>query len=418
MIVWYLNHYASFPESGFPGRPYYLCRSFVDHGHDAITIRASYHHLTDHPVENTNINQLSEHEGVNYYCVPARNYQGKGLTRFRNMVDYAHGISRLARAVSAGRLPKPDVMISSCPHPFAYPRASKLARRFKAVLIYEVRDLWPESLVETLRMSTLHPMIIWMSHIEKGAFRTAQAVVSLLPNTLDYMSRKGLDPRKFHHIPNGVSRPEWDTTPDPLPPEHQVVFDRSKAAGKLIVVYAGAHGLPNALDQILDLQRLGGNQRPYHFILIGNGVQKSALQQRTQDENIDFVTFLPRMKKSRVRAALRQSDICFIGWHPAEVYQYGISPNKIGDYFMAGKPIVHAVRAANDPVKEARAGISVEPYNPHQLDQALREFAAMKKEDREEIGARGRRYALENLEWSILGRQYVQLCELLVKNNS
>jgi glycosyltransferase involved in cell wall biosynthesis len=113
-----------------------------------------------------------------------------------------------------------------------------------------------------------------------------------------------------------------------------------------------------------------------------------------------------------------QANCCFIGWQKKDIYRYGISPNKLGDYFMAGKPVLHAVAAGNDPVAEAKAGLSVEPYNPHQLDRSLRELISMGSEGRNRMGARGRQYALETLEWSVLGKRYENLCQSLIEKSS
>jgi len=85
---------------------------------------------------------------------------------------------------------------------------------------------------------------------------------------------------------------------------------------------------------------------------------------------------------------------------------------------MAGKPVLHAVCAGNDPVSEAAAGISTEPYNPKQLDESLREFITMGEEGRNRMGARGRQYALDNLEWSVLGHRYEVLCQSLIGEKS
>ncbi len=414
MIIWYFNHYAMLPGIGTPGRPYYLASALRDNGYRPVIFFASHHHLAPDPASCEIWEQIQEYYGVEYYCVPVRDYQGSRVGRFLNMRDYGSGISRLAEQVDCGRLPKPDLIISSSPHMFCYPPARHLARKYGSGLVYEVRDLWPAALVDVMGLRRWHPAILWMSAIERQAYKESDAVVSLLPGARDYMVRRGLMPERFVYIPNGVSADEWAKESEPLPPEYQQAFSRVRESGKLLVVYAGAHGIPNALDQVLDLNRINSGNRPYHFIFIGEGVNKLELQERVCRENIHFVNFLPRMKKSFVRSALRQADVCFIGWKNKQIYQYGISPNKIGDYFMAGKPVLHAVNAGNDPVAEAEAGISVDPYNAEQLDQALKKFAAMEQNVREAMGARGRKYALEHLEWGILGKKYVKLCESVV----
>jgi len=335
------------------------------------------------------------------------------------MLDYAGEVEKLAKKVRSGELPKPDILIPSCVHIFAYPAAKKLAAIFGSKVIFEVRDIWPLSLVELAGVSPWHPLILWMSSIEKKAYREADAVVSLVPNAVEYMGKKGLSPEKYHYIPNGVNLEEWDPPFEPLPEEHQAVFNKYRGMGKMIVVYAGAHGPPNALDQVLDLKGvLKNREAPYHFIFIGSGVAKDSLMERAQKEAIDFVSFLPRITKKSVISAILQADVCFMSLKNSPIFRFGISPNKLGDYLVAGRPILYAVNASNNPVEEAESGISIEPYNVRQLDDALRKFQEMSESERKEMGQRGRAYAVENLEWTLLGKKYAALCELLDGSSS
>lgn len=252
--------------------------------------------------------------------------------------------------------------------------------------------------------------------IERKAYSTADAVVSLVPKANEHMERLGLKSNKYNYITNGVDSKEWSWPYETMPALHQRAFDDCRSRGKFIIVYAGAHGLPNALDQVLDLNKVIGKEvPPYHFIFIGDGVCKEALMHRVNNECIEYVTFLPRITKKQILTALLQADCCFIGWQKKNIYRYGISPNKLGDYFMAGKPVLHAVVAGNDPVAEANAGYSMEPYNPIQLDQSIRKLINMGPEGRSRMGARGKHYALENIEWSILGRRYEMLLRLLME---
>jgi len=322
----------------------------------------------------------------------------------------------MAREIKMGRLERPDIVIPSCAHIFSYLSARSIAKRFKTKLIFEVRDLWPLSLIELAGLSRLHPLVLFMSCIEKSAYKKSDAVVSVLPNAVDYMASKGLDRQKFNYIPNGVNAEEWKTSDQLLNGAFKAVIDFVKAKGKFIVVYSGAHGFPNALDQVLDLKNVLQEQdAPYHFIFIGDGNRKRYLEERAQKEKSHFVSFFPRVPKRKILPVILQADACFIGWQKKNIYRFGISPNKIGDYFMAGKPVVHAVEASNDPVAEVGAGITVEPYNPVQLDHAIRQLIAMGSEERNRIGESGKKYALENLEWSILGKRYADLCQKLLK---
>ena len=136
---------------------------------------------------------------------------------------------------------------------------------------------------------------------------------------------------------------------------------------------------------------------------------------QARDGDASFVTFLPKISKQQVITALDLADVCFIGSHKKEIYRFGTSPNKLGDYFMSAKPVLSALdTSGNDIVREARAGISVEPYNARELEDALQRLCSMTPEDKKSMGMNGRQYALENFDWEILGRRYVDICSSLI----
>lgn len=414
MKIWYLNHYATPPHLGIPGRPYALANNLQKLGHNVMIARATSQGA-EQSVQPDDYNQSRLYAGVNYYHIPTRTYQGNGLGRLMNMLDYSRGVRKLATKIDRQELARPDVLIPSCVHPLAFPPAHFLATKYGAKLIYEVRDIWPLSLVELAGVTAMHPLVLWFGWIEKRAYRYADAVVSLLPNALEHMAPLGLEKRKFHFIPNGIDRQEWEAPAVPLPAEHEKTIKKIKEQGKLVVMYTGSHGPPDALDQLLNLNRIVGNKdRPYHFVLIGDGIDKQKLLQRAKEDSMSFITFLPKITKLQVITALTRTDVCFIACQKKDIYRFGISPNKLGDYFMSSKPVLNVLDSAvNDIVKISGAGISVEPYNTDQLENALQRFCAMSNEERIAMGENGRRYALENLDWEILGRKYATLCESL-----
>ena len=418
MNIWYLNHYANPPSIGIPGRPYALATNLQKCGHNVLIIRATYYHGIQQTPLDAHGRRIT-YEGVDYYHIPTRIYQGNGLGRLMNMLDYSRGVRNLTAKIDKAELPTPDVLIPSCVHPLAFPPALFLARKYKAKLIYEVRDIWPLSLVELLGVPSYHPLVLWFSQIERTAYREADAVVSLVPNAYEHMGPLGLEKHKFHFIPNGIDQQEWMGCPMTLPSGHEKTIRKIKGEGKLVVLYTGAHGPPNALDQILDLAKINGGDkpRPYHFVFIGDGIAKDILMRRVKDEGISFVSFLPRITKAQVISALALADVCFVASQKKDIYKYGTSPNKLGDYFMSAKPVLNALYSAgrinNDYVAQANSGISVESYNTREIENALQRFCAMTSDERRHMGENGRRYALENLDWEILGRRYALLCESL-----
>jgi glycosyltransferase involved in cell wall biosynthesis len=415
MVVWYLNHYATPPLYGSPGRPFHLAHYFLEKGHNFINFCASSHHLRKKPAKPEDIDQIKIFSDVPYYHLKTIKYRGNGIFRIINMIDYTFGIKRLAKKIVAGELSKPDIVIPSCVHIFSYPGASYLKRKFDVKLIYEVRDIWPLSLIELADVSPMNPIIIWMKRIERNAYNEADAVVSLLRDALEHMQPLGLNLERFHYIPNGVNEEEWRIRSVSIPETHNKVFDWCRKKNKMIVIYTGAHGPPNALDQVFPLKNLVENgDLPYHFVVIGEGVIKDQLMKQAEREKINFVSFLPGVSKDVARACIEKADICFMPLRDSSIFRFGVSPNKLGDYLMSGKPVLYAVKAGNNPVKESGAGISVQPYHTRQLDEALRKFSKMSIKERYKMGQNGKQYALRNLEWTVLSKRYLDICENLI----
>lgn len=411
MNVWYINHYAMPPDSGVPGRPYYLAGELLRTGMTPTMICAGFHHLRAVPAKPSEISRIRYLDGIGYYQLKTREYKGNGIGRTFNMLDFAKGLPGLKKKGATGE--NPSLIIYSSPHLFGYNAALSLSKHYRVPVIFEVRDIWPLGLINIGGVSPLNPLILWMGSIEQKAYKTAGAIVSLLPYANKHFESKNMETGRFHYIPNGINVDEWNSTSDDLPEVHHEVFSDLQKRDKLIVIYTGAHGWTNALDQILDLKKVNDNNAPYHFVLIGEGTEKSKLMDRARSEKITFISFLPKLSKKQVLTAIASSDACFIGWHENELYQYGISPNKIGDYFMGRKPVIHAVKAANDPVKEAQAGITVPPYSAVQLHEAILMLMEMSPQEREQLGRNGRQFAETNLDWRVLGAKYVDLIQEL-----
>jgi glycosyltransferase involved in cell wall biosynthesis len=126
---------------------------------------------------------------------------------------------------------------------------------------------------------------------------------------------------------------------------------------------------------------------------------------RIQADNFHMVG---RIAKGEVPALLARMDALVISWHRNPLYRYGISPNKLFDYMLAAKPILHGSEATNDPVAEAECGITVEPENATALADAIRRLLALGADERARIGENGRRYVLQNHDCSVLARRFLE----------
>ena len=223
-----------------------------------------------------------------------------------------------------------------------------------------MHDLWPLSPIELAGMSPHHPFARLCSWAEGTAYRQADTVVSMLPKVHDYMASRGLDLRRLRIVPNGVDLDEWARPPAPLDAAVRECLDQARRQGLAIVGYAGSMGLPNALDTLLNVAHALRDQ-DLAFVLVGDGHERARLQQRITAEGLHKVHLLPPIPKGQIPRFLQALDVAYIGWQRMPLYRFGIAPNKLMDYMMAGCPVLHAVDAGNDPVAEAGCGLTVPP---------------------------------------------------------
>lgn len=402
MNILYINHYAGSTRHGMEFRPFYLAREWVLAGHQVQIVAASFSHVrTQQPTVEGRV--LDENiEGIDYrwYATPA--YKRNGLGRVRNMFAFLWFLWRDAKRLA--REFNPDVVIASSTHPMDIWPARRIARLANAKLVFEVHDLWPLSPMELGGMSRWHPFIMLLQSAEDHAYRHADCVISMLPKAKEYMMSRGLDVQKFHYVPNGIDTAEWEH-PSGLPDELREILEQIKRRGKPVVGYAGTHGLANALDTLLDAAKL--LSRDVECILVGSGPERSRLLERVKLEGINNVTLLAAIPKKCIPAFLEQLNIAYIGWHRNPLYRFGISPNKLMDYMMAGKPIIHVVEAGNDPVAEAGCGLTVQPGDAEVVRDAILKLAAMSQAELTEMGEKGKRFVLKEQTYSVLAKRFL-----------
>jgi len=287
--------------------------------------------------------------------------------------------------------------------------ARRIAKLAGAKLVFEVHDLWPLSPMELGGMSRWHPFIMLVAAAETYAYRHADVVISILPKVREYMESRGMAANKLHIVPNGIAPTEWVADGPDWQGADKKMLATIKDQGLSIVGYAGTHGIANALDTLLNAAKLMQDEK-VAFVLVGGGPNKASLQQRAQVENLQNIYFIDPVKKEHIPALLRQFDVAYIGWNRHPLYRFGIAPNKLMDYMMAARPVLHAVDAGNDPVGEAGCGLTIEPEDPQAVAQGIRTLLALSDEERNLMGQRGREFVLANLTYPVLGRRFLSAC--------
>jgi len=304
------------------------------------------------------------------------------------------------RGIGTVGLAKPDVIVGSSPHLFAALAAEKVARRFRVSFVLEVRDLWPQTLVDFGLYSTNHPVVRVLESIERRLYRGAERIIVLSPGAVDYMIRKGVSDGRVVWLPNGV---DLGLVPEPTIPGTGETFT---------VMYAGAHGIANGLDTVLDaaaiLQEEGWGAR-VRFRLIGDGLEKPRLESRVRRESLKAVFLEPPVPKSQIYRLLQDADALIFTLKKSPIYRWGFSLNKLFDYFASARPIICAADSPYDPVTETNAGLTVPSEDPLAIAQAVKRLAQMPSVERWRMGLRGRSYVEEHHDLSQLTDKFEEI---------
>jgi len=285
----------------------------------------------------------------------------------------------LLPAALLGRLTgrAPDVILASSPQLPAAFTCLWIARLSGIPFVLEVRDLWPQVLIDQGGKRPDSPMVRLLALMEHQLYRQARAVVVLAKGAEPYVCERGA--RHTAWLPNG---PDLELfSPLPLPEERP----------SFTVLYAGAHGEANALDNVIDAARLlEERQAAVRFRLIGDGPEKQALMQ--QAAGLGSVTFEQPVPKAEIPNLMAKADAILLSLRDVPLFRYGVSPNKLYDAYAIGRPVITTVAGAiNAEVEEHGLGVTAAPGNPEALAQAILKLASMPRSARQGMAERASR---------------------------
>jgi glycosyltransferase involved in cell wall biosynthesis len=270
--------------------------------------------------------------------------------------------------------------------------------RYGTKIIFEVRDIWPLTILQMGSYKKAHPFVLLMRGIEKIAYRYSDYLVSVLDKAYLHFEASTSKKFRFQWISNGI--------------DEEVLINQSDCEKlipdkKFIVGYAGKMNVSNAVEFIVDAAiHLKDNQN-IHFVFIGDGDEKAALIQRAQ--GLSNVTFIPKVKKHELHCLVKQFNVAIISFRKLDVYKYGVSTNKLFDYLMAGVPILMASSIEHQTYIESGAVIRVEAEDIKAISDSIIYLADSPQEDIKKLGFLGKDFATKNFTYKQLAKKYEQL---------
>ena len=395
--IWWQNHHAKLPVNGTGGRNFSLAIALRKHGYKVTIINGTFDHIVGSFDKNNTETAANNHpivrtyDGVDFYSIPTPSYKGNASAgRVKNMLAFYFGAMKFLRGKTD--IPKPDLIIGSVVHPFAAYAGYRLSKYYKVPFIYEVRDLWPRTLVELGRISPYHPFVLLLDKLDGFLAKKSEFIITTAPLMKNhYKERFGIPEEKCLWITNGTSFTK--NTPSPM---------RHIGENDLVEVgYTGTIGLANGIKEFLEeLVNVPKDiVKRFKFTFIGPGPLKETLENYAEDNDLPVV-FGEAIPKDQIWNELLKFDMLLITSLPTELYKYGISPNKLAEYHAVERPIIMIAKVSENPVLISGSGYVTGQIG--NLSTILKNILNETNEDYQLKASSGRKYALEEYDWDIL----------------
>lgn len=395
-----INQFASTPENLFGAgeRFYYLSSYFAREGFKVKVISGGYNHLFKKYPNTEKMFTSQYFADVEFVWVKLKQYKHTSfLGRLISWFEF------LIKLFFLKIKDKPDIVIVSSMSLLPIIYALLLRFKYKAKFILEIRDIWPLTPVEIGGYSKINPLIFFLRKIELLGYKKADSIISVLPGFKKYLDENGFAYKPFTWIPNGVVAVDGLQQRD-----SPIRFDLSK----FNVVYTGAIGKANALDDLISAALLLNDYPAIQINIVGEGPEKLRLENSSR--SLKNVVFYNSVAKTEVGMILKEADVCYIGWHNIDLYKYGVSANKYNDYMFAKKPILSASNIIDDPVVLSNSGIQVQANNSEAIAQGIISFYKMTLQERLIMGKNGYDFVLSNQTYPILAEKYIMILNDLV----
>lgn len=387
------------PYHGMEYRHYYLAKNLIEKGYKVTLVSGSYSHLFTSPPKINEAFTKEMIDGIEYIWIKVPSYKSsKSLGRIWNMIYFAWKLNFL-------KYIHPSHILVSSPSLFPVKVAKRFSEKFDTKFLFEVRDIWPLTLMEISNISKNNLLIRVMKYYEKFAYKHADSIISLLPRAQSYYISEGMDRNKFRYLPNGIETKSEDNNILPVTVTSKIPRD------KFIVAYSGTVGIANNLDYLLNVAELLKDEIDLHFIVLGQGGEKKRLEEYVETLGLNNFTFLEPVTKEQVGTFLKYIDVAFISLLPEKLFKFGVSPNKVFEYMYAKKPIIWAIEAGNNLVNEAKCGISVPLDDVGKLKESILKLKSVSKEKREELGQNGYTFVKNYHTYAMLAEKLIKIIE-------
>lgn len=398
--IWYVTKYFSPKTASSPGgRGWFLVDEMRRAGYQVVVISSDSNNLVDLPVLKDRVT-VQETDGVKIVWLKTMKYSvAKSLRRILSWFHFEWNLFWLNKRA----LPRPDVVIISSLSLLTIVNGLLMRFKYGCRLVFEVRDIWPLTIVEEGGFSNANLFVKGLSWLERLAYRKSDAIVGTMPNLAAHVRAELGHDRPVYCVPMGVSQEHLNDVAE-VPADYA---ERYLGSDKFKVVHAGTIGITNALDVFFETARAMREHADVEFVIVGDGALRESYQKQYGD--LPNLVFAPKVPRNMVQSVLSEGDLLYFSVHDSKVWDYGQSLNKVIDYMLAAKPVVASYNGYPSMINEADCGVFVPANNVGAVVSAIVDMKSKSAEERAEMGIRGRQWLLQNRNYSTLANDYLAI---------
>ena len=342
---------------------------------------------------------VEEIEGINVIRTFTYATPNKGF--FRRIIAY---FSFMFSSIIQGykKIGKANVIIASSP-PYTVGLSGMILGKLKKVpFVFEVRDLWPESIIQLGQVKN-KTLIKVLEYLELKMYKSAALIIGISNPFIDFISNKGIDRNKIKIINNGVNLDLFK----PIAKDEKLI-ETLKLEKKVIVSYFGTFGLAQGLISVLESAKLLVEKDSLHFLFIGDGADREKLKEYKNLNNLNNVTILPPVQKNELIKYYSISDVLLVPLRNLSLFDSAL-PSKMFEIMAMAKPIIHTVDGeARILLENEDAGKYVKAENPEELAETILSISD-NNEWLIKAGKNGRRLVEEKFNREILAKKYFKI---------
>ncbi|GAA0247404.1 glycosyltransferase family 4 protein [Marinomonas primoryensis] len=400
--IWYISKYANLRKYGADTRQIYFCKEFYKKGCNVTLFISNSSHLYNGLPMFSGYFKEEIHEGVNVVWLNTIKYkEPSSLLRVLSWFHFellvlVYGVFKKKK--------KPDVVICSSLSILSIISGLFFKVIYHNKVIFEIRDIWPQSLIELRGMKKNHPLVIFLSFIEKIGYKYSDVIVGTMPKLHIHVQEKIKKNKKVIYIPHGVSLNFYEEQQEKIQSEY---IDKYFSKNMSNLVYAGSFNKAYDLMQFIQLARESEGKNNLNFIFIGDGVLKKELI--TLSKSLSNVTIAPKVSREKLYSVLENADILLHSFSKKNVFRFGVSPNKFIDYMYAGKPIICIGDVYCPMLLESGSGIVIHPDHLNVFYDKVNFYLSMSENMKKALASQAKKYISEELCYKKLACRYFKL---------